>query len=749
MKKKYTVSLLFVLILNLSLIGIFAQTYAPLPFIEHFDKPWKDGANTRDLPSVFWVSTPATTDSSWSRDDDGVSRGSWQNLFGSYVFEDAREVIGHSARFHTNGANEKTAGILDLYVDFSASEGDKKLSYYYINVDGTDYMQVFLSTDGGGTFNKIKTEVGAYAWAKTTIDLGTIVAPNGILRFKATADPLHSDIGLDEVNVFDVDVTPVNADFISSFSTDAFPATATFTDKSTSTPTSWQWDFYNDGTIDATTQNPEFQFTNPGIYPVKLIVANAYASDTIVKNIYIHPNTRVSVPFIEHFDSNWVNFNGIRDVPSTNWLNGNALGDNSWSREDDGLNRGAWSSSLGSFTPAGANGTSHSARFHSFNALNGTMGILDLNVDFTSAKFKDTLSCFFINPDGNDSLEVFISYDNNQVFKKINTQKVQANWTLVKIALGDITASTGILRFQATSDFGNSDFGIDEVQISGTKNYATEITTFSIPGQSGNTTLNSETHTISLTVPFGTSLTSVAATFVLSQGAKATIGSDNQVSETTQNDFTHAVIYTITAEDGVSKQDWTVNVSTAKNNKADIISFTIPKQIGLSVFDNTEHKISVIVPSDLDPKALIALFVLSDSASAKIGDIEQISTVTSNDFSTEVTYAITSEDGSVTQNWLVIVSGFKGIQSVTSTSGVSVFPNPSTGLFTLKLTNIPSGNVSVEVANSTGQKIVVRQMNNNSVSPVSYVDLTNEIPGVYYLLIQTKDHIYRGKLIKK
>jgi uncharacterized repeat protein (TIGR02543 family) len=74
--------------------------------------------------------------------------------------------------------------------------------------------------------------------------------------------------------------------------------------------------------------------------------------------------------------------------------------------------------------------------------------------------------------------------------------------------------------------------------------------------------VDSGTHTVALTVPFGTDLTALVATFELSTSAAAKIGSTDQVSGTTANDFTSPVTYTVTAEDG-STQDWVVTVTVA------------------------------------------------------------------------------------------------------------------------------------------------------------------------------------------
>ena len=50
---------------------------------------------------------------------------------------------------------------------------------------------------------------------------------------------------------------------------------------------SWQWDFDNDGTIDATTENPQYLYTQKGTYSVKLIVSNGVTTDTLLREDYI------------------------------------------------------------------------------------------------------------------------------------------------------------------------------------------------------------------------------------------------------------------------------------------------------------------------------------------------------------------------------------------------------------------------------------------------------------------------------
>jgi PKD repeat protein len=68
------------------------------------------------------------------------------------------------------------------------------------------------------------------------------------------------------------------------------PLTVNFTDASTGDPTSWAWDFENDGTIDSSDQHPSFEYSSVGTYTVNLTVTNADGSDSEVKTDYITVN---------------------------------------------------------------------------------------------------------------------------------------------------------------------------------------------------------------------------------------------------------------------------------------------------------------------------------------------------------------------------------------------------------------------------------------------------------------------------
>ena len=80
------------------------------------------------------------------------------------------------------------------------------------------------------------------------------------------------------------------ADFSASPPSGNVPLTVTFTDLSANGPTSWSWDFDNDGIVDSTLQNPTFIYQQEGTYTVTLTISNSGGSDSETKIGYITVN---------------------------------------------------------------------------------------------------------------------------------------------------------------------------------------------------------------------------------------------------------------------------------------------------------------------------------------------------------------------------------------------------------------------------------------------------------------------------
>jgi hypothetical protein len=56
-------------------------------------------------------------------------------------------------------------------------------------------------------------------------------------------------------------------------------------------------------------------------------------------------------------------------------------------------------------------------------------------------------------------------------------------------------------------------------------------------------------------------LASIQARFTISAGATIKVGNTPQVSEVTANNYTSPVTFRVTAEDGVTRKDYTVRVT--------------------------------------------------------------------------------------------------------------------------------------------------------------------------------------------
>jgi PKD repeat protein len=88
---------------------------------------------------------------------------------------------------------------------------------------------------------------------------------------------------IDRVLIYTNDPVPLKADFTTNTSSGTAPLTVQFTNTSAGGPTSFAWDFNNDGIVDDTSQNPIWTYTNAGIYTVNLTISNGAESDSEIK----------------------------------------------------------------------------------------------------------------------------------------------------------------------------------------------------------------------------------------------------------------------------------------------------------------------------------------------------------------------------------------------------------------------------------------------------------------------------------
>ncbi|TSA35255.1 MAG: hypothetical protein D4R64_10085 [Porphyromonadaceae bacterium] len=168
--------------------------------------------------------------------------------------------------------------------------------------------------------------------------------------------------------------------------------------------------------------------------------------------------------------------------------------------------------------------------------------------------------------------------------------------------------------------------------------------------------INEEAKTVQVNVLYSTSRSNLIASFTQSTNATVWIGSTQQVSGVTVNNFTDPKAYVIKAQDN-STQIYTVSVlndpqsSEAKITDFRFIGLTSP---AIGVIDEAAGTIRVAIPFAASYTNLVASFTNSAFSTVKIGSVLQLSGTTPNNFTTPLTYLVTAENGT-TRNYVVTV----------------------------------------------------------------------------------------------
>ncbi len=187
------------------------------------------------------------------------------------------------------------------------------------------------------------------------------------------------------------------------------------------------------------------------------------------------------------------------------------------------------------------------------------------------------------------------------------------------------------------------------------------MTGFSIGGNAGVLTQDASGNNIAVTVPFGTGVTRMVATFT-AIGYNVYVGDKLQVSGVTENDFTNPVVYVAVPDDTnsgtVSKKEisnksnrititFTVSVIVASNSAKTITAFSLSTTSSGAIGTPgiiAGQDITVIMPFGTSTESLVATFSTSGN-SVVIGNVAQTSGITVNSFASPVVYTVFAADG--------------------------------------------------------------------------------------------------------
>jgi hypothetical protein len=91
-----------------------------------------------------------------------------------------------------------------------------------------------------------------------------------------------------------------------------------------------------------------------------------------------------------------------------------------------------------------------------------------------------------------------------------------------------------------------------------------------------------------------------------------------------------------------------------------------------------------------------------------------------------------------------IVTTGTGTAELNNPFNFSIYPNPSSGKFTIDLKGIPNNDGNIEIYNLFGQSIYNCSVKNKGIFNI---DLSNEENGIYIVVLKTKENIFSEKIV--
>lgn len=228
-----------------------------------------------------------------------------------------------------------------------------------------------------------------------------------------------------------------------------------------------------------------------------------------------------------------------------------------------------------------------------------------------------------------------------------------------------------------------------------------DILEFSFPEQTGPALIDPALQMISVQVLYGTDISNLTASFVLSPNAVATVSGTPQISGVTMNDFSNIVTYLVTAGDGVTTKLWNVIVTEANpSEETEILDFSFVGYTTVYLDINSSTSTVNIDIYGWGLTTLISEFELSPGATANIGSVPQESGVTVNNFDDfPLVYTITAQDGITQRDWTVHVTAVINSIEETDVLTIRVHPNPVSDVLYVEL---PEAGV-IRMFNLSGQ----------------------------------------------
>jgi Zn-dependent metalloprotease/chitodextrinase len=214
-----------------------------------------------------------------------------------------------------NTINWSSGPASDGYSDFTCADSTKMVAgnFYQLSVTttgasssgGDEAISVWIDYNNDGQFNMSNELVYSDNGVPSNVHTATIYTPvtatlNTRLRMRVMSDQVSSGIisacqspqkgQVEDYMVYFIPNTlPPVANFTANMTTVPVGGTVNFNDLTQNAPTSWNWTFTAGFPSTSFAQNPvNVLYNTAGIYPVKLVAANSFGTDSVTQVFYIN-----------------------------------------------------------------------------------------------------------------------------------------------------------------------------------------------------------------------------------------------------------------------------------------------------------------------------------------------------------------------------------------------------------------------------------------------------------------------------
>lgn len=631
----------------------------------------------------------------------------------------------------SNGCNNQTASLISPCFDLSGTTSPYASIGYHMwgNNIGTLSVDVYSN---GAWVNGVASVSGnqGNAWKTLAVNLSAYAGQVITLRINgSTGNGFESDMAIDGIELFDFNSAPTVA-FDNDISSTCPGVPVTFTDNSAYFVTQRQWTFtpntvtFINGTSD-TSANPVVVFNAQADYDVKLVATNAVGADSITLVDHIIVNGGAALPFGETFES----FNNCgTDTDCATTL---CALDNDWVNEANGIDDDIdWRTHNGS-TASANTGPSFD---HTTQTFVGKYLYLEASGNCNLATATLTSPCIdltnTVNPIfslwyhmyGGNMGSLFIDiYSNgawvNNVGPALSGDQGDA-WQEMTVSLSAYIGQSIRIRVRGRTGNGfESDLAIDDLLVYDIN--TPPVAGFNVQGAAcdNNTTFvdNSTNGASSWQWDFGPQATPSTAT-----GA-----GPHNVSFS--NLGTQTVTLIVTSPAGSDTSTQTINVQ----DTLPVADFSWNSNNNVATFNNQSS-------------GATSYFWNFGNGATSVGITPGVQIYNASGIYT-VTLIASNDCGSdtLTRDIQIILTN---TEEVAQAWGMEVFPNPSTGQFTLSLEGA-KGDVTINITDVQGRLVHQYHTELHTATWIHQFDLQDIAAGLYFLKVSTPDGTQHRKLL--